>query len=108
MPVADMEFPVADEILAAIDKITEHKILGYSIVPESLQIAAQKKIARDYAWETKLEWQVWIPGIVPGITAACAAFSSPQDGILNSCSRLSSLSFGCGLVGSSSIYFSDD
>ena len=82
MPVADMEFPVADEILAAIDKITEHKILGYSIVPESLQIAAQKKIARDYAWETKLEWQVWIPGIVPGITAACAAFSSPLDGIL--------------------------
>ena len=82
MPVADMDFPVAQEILAAIDRITQHKILGYSIVPESLQIAAQKKIAKDYGWETELAWQVWIPGIVPGITAACAAFSSPQDGIL--------------------------
>jgi cystathionine beta-lyase len=82
MPVADMDFPVADEILAKLDEITAHKILGYSIVPESLQIATQKKIASDYGWETKLEWQVWIPGIVPGITAACAAFSSPLDGIL--------------------------
>ena len=82
MPVADMDFPVAEEILAAIDRITAHKILGYSIVPESLQIAAHKKIAKDYGWETELAWQVWIPGIVPGITAACAAFSSPQDGIL--------------------------
>jgi cystathionine beta-lyase len=82
MPVADMDFPVADEILAAIDQITKHKILGYSNVPESLQIAAQKKIKEDYAWDTELAWQVWIPGIVPGITAACAAFSSPEDGIL--------------------------
>ena len=82
MPVADMDFPVADEILVALDTITDHKILGYSIVPESLQVAAQKKIANDYGWETQLDWQVWIPGIVPGITAACAAFSSPNDGIL--------------------------
>lgn len=82
MPVADMDFPVAEEILAAIDQITKHEILGYSIVPESLQIAAQKKIAKDYGWETELAWQVWIPGIVPGITAACSAFSTPEDGIL--------------------------
>ncbi len=82
MPVADMDFPVAEEIIAALDSITDHKILGYSIVPESLQVAAQQKIAKDYGWETQLDWQVWIPGIVPGITAACAAFSSPNDGIL--------------------------
>ncbi len=82
MPVADMDFPVADEILQALDRITDHQILGYSIVPDELRVEAQKKIARDYGWETELEWQVWIPGIVPGITAACAAFSSPNDGIL--------------------------
>jgi len=82
MPVADMDFPVADEILAALDKITHHQILGYSIVPDELRLEAQAKIARDYGWETELDWQVWIPGIVPGITAACAAFSSPNDGIL--------------------------
>jgi len=82
MPVADMDFPVADEIISILNKVSDHKILGYSIVPESLKVAAQKKILTEYGYETKLEWQVWIPGIVPGITAACAAFSSPNDGIL--------------------------
>ena len=82
MPVADMDFPVADEILEALDRITAHGILGYSIVPESLKIAAQHKIERDYSWSTSLDSQVWIPGIVPGITAACAALTNEKEGII--------------------------
>jgi cystathionine beta-lyase len=82
MPVADMDFVVADEILAAIDQITTHGILGYSIVPESLKEAAQSKIAHNYKWSTSIESQVWIPGIVPGITAACAALTNEAEGII--------------------------
>jgi cystathionine beta-lyase len=82
MPVADMDFPVADEIVATLNRITEHAVLGYAIVPDSLKLAAQAKLDRDYGWKTELDWQVWIPGIVPGIAAACAAFTTPQDGIL--------------------------
>ncbi|MHA8109287.1 MalY/PatB family protein [Aquirufa sp. A-Brett2-W8] len=82
MPVADMDFVVADEILAAIDKITSHGILGYSIVPDSLKLLAQKKIERDYSWSTSIDSQVWIPGIVPGITAACAALTNENEGII--------------------------
>jgi len=82
MPVADMDFVVSDEILAAIEQITSHGILGYSIVPETLRVAAQSKIARDYKWSTSLESQVWIPGIVPGITAACAALTNEKEGII--------------------------
>jgi cystathionine beta-lyase len=82
MPVADMDFVVDDEILAVLDKINQHGILGYSIVPESLKLEAQKKLKADYQWETELDWQVWIPGIVPGITAACAAFCAESQGIL--------------------------
>ncbi len=82
MPVADMDFPVANEILQALEKITDHQILGYSVVPDELRVEAQKKIDRDYGWSTELDWQVWIPGIVPGITAVCAAFTTPTDGIL--------------------------
>ncbi len=82
MPVADMDFPVADEILEALDRITAHGILGYSIVPESLKIAAQHKIERDYFWSTSLDSHVWIPGIVPGITAACAALTNEKEGII--------------------------
>jgi cystathionine beta-lyase len=82
MPVADMDFAVADEILAALDRITTHGILGYSIVPEALKLAAQQKIKRDYHWSTSLDSQVWIPGIVPGITAACAALTNDTEGII--------------------------
>lgn len=82
MPVADMDFPVADEIIETLNRITNHAVLGYAIVPETLKVAMQAKISRDYGWETSLDWQVWIPGIVPGIAAACAAFTTPQDGIL--------------------------
>lgn len=82
MPVADMDFPVADEILATLNRITDHAVLGYAIVPESLKVAMQAKISQDYGWDTSLDWQVWIPGIVPGIAAACAAFTTLQDGIL--------------------------
>jgi cystathionine beta-lyase len=82
MPVADMDFVVADEILASIDKITSHGILGYSIVPDSLKLLAQKKIERDYSWSTSIDSQVWIPGIVPGITAACAALTNEYEGII--------------------------
>jgi cystathionine beta-lyase len=82
MPVADMDFSVADEIIETLNQITDHAVLGYAIVPDTLKVAMQTKISQDYGWETSLEWQVWIPGIVPGIAAACAAFTSPQDGIL--------------------------
>jgi len=80
MPVADMDFPVAHEIKACIDHISNHQILGYAIVPDSLKMVAQQKIKNAYNWDTNLEWQVWIPGIVPGITAACAQFA--EGGIL--------------------------
>lgn len=82
MPVADMEFAVADEILEALDKITQHGVLGYSIVPDSLKVLAQAKLKNDYAWETSLDWQVWLPGIVPGITLACDIFANEERGVL--------------------------
>jgi cystathionine beta-lyase len=82
MPVADMDFVVADEILEAIDRITSHGVLGYSIVPESLKQAAKRKIEVDYLWNTSLDSQVWIPGIVPGITAACAALTNETEGVI--------------------------
>lgn len=82
MPVADMDFVVADEIRETLDRMTAHAVLGYAIVPDSLKEVMQSKISRDYGWDTQLDWQVWIPGIVPGITAACSAFTRPVDGIL--------------------------
>lgn len=82
MPVADMDFRVADEILEALNKVNTHGVLGYSLPDAELKQLMQAKLANDYGWQTETDWQVWIPGIVPGITAACAAFASAERGIL--------------------------
>lgn len=82
MPVADMDFRMADELINTIKNINDHGILGYSIVPESLKRAYQDKIKSSYDWETQIDWQVWIPGIVPGLTLACSIFASSQQSIL--------------------------
>ena len=71
-----------DELIETIKNITDHGVLGYSIVPETLKLAYQKKIKDSYGWDTKIEWQVWIPGIVPGLTTACSIFVEDQKAIL--------------------------
>jgi len=82
MPVADMDFRVADEILEALNKVNSHGVLGYSLPDSELKLLMQSKLLKDFQWQTEIDWQVWIPGIVPGITAACAAFATSEKGIL--------------------------
>ena len=82
MPVADMDFRIADELIETLKNINDHGVLGYSLVPETLKRAYQTKIKDSYDWDTKLEWQVWIPGIVPGLTTACSTFVSSIQSIL--------------------------
>lgn len=82
MPVADMDFRIADELIETLKNINDHGVLGYSLVPETLKLAYQKKIKESFDWDTKLEWQVWIPGIVPGLTTACSTFVSSLQSIL--------------------------
>ena len=83
MPVADMDFRIAEELLVTIKNINDHGVVGYSLVPDTLKLAYQKKIKEAYAWETQIEWQVWIPGIVPGLTLACSTFISSSQSIVS-------------------------
>lgn len=83
MPVADMDFRIAEELLVTIKNINDHGVVGYSLVPDTLKLAYQKKIKEAYAWETQIEWQVWIPGIVPGLTLACSTFVSSSQSIVS-------------------------
>lgn len=82
MPVADMDFRIADELIDTIKNINDHGVVGYSIVPDSLKLAYQNKIKEVYDWDTQIDWQVWIPGIVPGLTLACSTFVSSSQSIL--------------------------
>ncbi len=84
MPVADMDFRSPEPILQALRKVTEHGVFGYSIVPEELKNVLQERLERLYGWKTQKEWQVWIPGLVPAITATCRAIGEVGDAVLTS------------------------
>ena len=84
MPVADMDFRSPEPILQALREVTEHGVFGYSIVPEELKNVLQERLERLYGWKTQKEWQVWIPGLVPAITATCRAIGEVGDAVLTS------------------------
>jgi cysteine-S-conjugate beta-lyase len=84
MPVADMDFRSPEPILEALKEVTEHGVFGYSIIPDELKNVLQERLERLYGWKTEKEWQVWIPGLVPAITATCRAIGEIGDGVLTS------------------------
>ncbi len=84
MPVADMDFKSPEPILQALREVTEHGVFGYSIVPEELKEVLQERLERLYGWKTEKEWQVWIPGLVPAITATCRAIGDIGDSVITS------------------------
>jgi cysteine-S-conjugate beta-lyase len=84
MPVADMDFRSPEPILQALREVTEHGVFGYSIVPEELKDILQERLKRLYGWKTEKEWQVWIPGLVPAITATCRAIGEIGDSVITS------------------------
>lgn len=73
MPVADMDFRCPPAILNALQKVTDHGVMGYSFVPEEMKGIFRERLKEHYNWNTQIEWQVWIPGLVPAITAVCRA-----------------------------------
>jgi cystathionine beta-lyase len=84
MPVADMDFRSPEPILEALREVTEHGVFGYSIVPEELKDILQARLERLYGWKTEKEWQVWIPGLVPAITATCRAIGEIGEAVITS------------------------
>ncbi|MES2520096.1 MAG: PatB family C-S lyase [Bacteroidota bacterium] len=84
MPVADMDFRSPEPILQSLRAVTEHGVFGYSIVPEELKNILQERLERLYGWKTEKEWQVWIPGLVPAITATCRAIGELGEAVITS------------------------
>jgi cystathionine beta-lyase len=79
-----MDFRSPEPILEALREVTEHGVFGYSIVPEELKDILQERLERLYGWKTEKEWQVWIPGLVPAITATCRAIGEIGDAVITS------------------------
>ena len=82
MWVADMDFPAAKPIVAAMKKRSAHEFYGYTKPGPELIEAIVNRMQRKFNWQIRPEWIVFTPGVIPALSAAVRAFSRPGDEIV--------------------------
>lgn len=80
--IADMDFPVPDEVTAALKKRTEHPIYGYNIFPEGYYEAFAKWVKKRHGWDVAAEWVWHTPGVLTALSTAILAFTEKGDKVL--------------------------
>lgn len=82
MWIADMDFPVPQEVTEALKKRTEHPVYGYNIFPDGYYrtfIDWQKK---HHNWTVKEEWLCHTPGVLTALANAILSFTEKGDQVL--------------------------
>jgi cystathionine beta-lyase len=82
MWVADMDFRVAPEIVAAIHARADDGIFGYCRPVDSTVEAVLDYLRTRFNWEIQSDWIVWLPGLVPGINLAVRAVGDAGNSVL--------------------------
>ncbi|MCM1030376.1 MAG: pyridoxal phosphate-dependent aminotransferase [Oscillibacter sp.] len=82
MWVADMDFHTAPAIVKALQQRVAHGIFGYTHVPEAYYEAVTNWFARRHQWQFQQEWMIYIPGVVPALSAIIKALTVPGDKVL--------------------------
>ncbi|MGE5249104.1 MAG: MalY/PatB family protein [Bacteroidota bacterium] len=80
MWVADMDFRAPAPILRALHKAVNHGVLGYELLPRSLQETVAARMQRLYGWQVVPAAVVATTGIVSAFNAAARAFCSRGRG----------------------------
>ena len=80
--VADMDFPLPEEILNAIRKRVGHGIFGYTMTGPSYWSALDSWCFREYGYHVKHSEWVTVPGVVYSLSIAIRAVTEPSDAIL--------------------------
>ena len=82
MWVADMDFHTAPAIVKALQQRVAHGIFGYTHVPDAYYEAVTNWFARRHQWQIQREWMIYIPGVVPALSALIKALTVPGDKVL--------------------------
>ncbi len=80
--VADMDFPAPPAVVDALRRRAAHGVFGYALAPDSLKETVIERALDRYGWQVQREWITWLPGVMPGVTVAVAAFSEPGDAVM--------------------------
>jgi cystathionine beta-lyase len=79
---ADMDLPVPQPLINALHKTVDHRIFGYSIIPDEYYEAIQYWFKKHHDWEIKKEEIIYSPGTVHALNIAVKAFTEPGDGVI--------------------------
>ena len=81
MWVADMDFSVAEPILAALADRLRHPIFGYTLPPDSLLQVIVDRFRSRYGWKVEIEDLELVPGVVPALNQAIRGLVRPGGGV---------------------------
>ena len=80
--VADMDFKTAQPILAAIEQVTQHGILGYTVPTEPLYQAIIQWHGSRYSLQLDKQNILFSPGVVPSLVLMMKVFTKAGDAVL--------------------------
>lgn len=82
MSIADMDFPVCDEIRSALSKRLEHPIYGYTEPDDDFFKAYIDFYQRRHSLLLKREWMFFSTGVVPTISSTVRKLTSIGDDVV--------------------------
>ncbi|MCH5272091.1 MAG: pyridoxal phosphate-dependent aminotransferase [Lachnospiraceae bacterium] len=82
MWVADMDFPTAPEVLAAIRKRASHGVFGYSVIPDEWYQAYTCWWQRRHGFTMQKDWLVFCTGVVPAVSSTVRKLTTPAEKVL--------------------------
>ncbi len=82
MWVADMDFPAAPEIRAALEERAAHGVFGYNILPEAWAQAYIRWWRERHGFEMRPEWLIFCAGVVPAISTCVRKLTTPAEKVL--------------------------
>lgn len=82
MWVADMDFPAAPEIRAALRARVDHGVFGYGVVPEQWYGAIQNWWHTRHGFSIAHDWLIFCTGVVPAISSIVRKLTTPAENVL--------------------------
>lgn len=82
MWIADTDFAVAPEIVAALKRRLEHPVFGYAVAKPELRDQITADLDRRFGWRIAPDDIVFLPGVESGFNMALKARLSPGERVL--------------------------
>lgn len=80
--IADMDFPVPEEVTQAVKKRAEHPVYGYNIFPDGYYEAFLAWVEKHHGWTVEKDWVCHTPGVLTALSTAILTFTEKGDNVL--------------------------